>query len=175
MRSFWFSCFQLVIKDSERDDTKRLDTHRLIDMDSSSSTSAAATEQAGGSSAGPAGLGSMSSLSAECTPLKHKYDGCFNLWFQEYLGIPSDSSAGGEGSVSAAAGSSASPERKRRFWGGGGPSKDVSGETGATPGVTMSAAEATTKRAQLRDDLEGRCGALFREYQTCVKVRMLID
>lgn len=117
----------------------------------------------------------MSSLSAECTPLKHKYDGCFNLWFQEYLGIPSDSSVGGEGSVSAAAGSSASPERKRRFWGGGGASKDVSGETGATAGVTMSAAEATTKRAQLRGDLEGRCGALFREYQTCVKVRRLVD
>ncbi|KAK0443469.1 mitochondrial distribution/morphology family 35/apoptosis [Armillaria borealis] len=25
------------------------------------------------------------SLSPECTPLKHKYDSCFNEWFEEYL------------------------------------------------------------------------------------------
>ena len=26
-----------------------------------------------------------SSLSPECTPLKHSYDACFNSWFQGYL------------------------------------------------------------------------------------------
>jgi len=25
------------------------------------------------------------SLSPECTPLKHKYDSCFNTWFEAYL------------------------------------------------------------------------------------------
>lgn len=25
------------------------------------------------------------SLSDECTPLKHKYDSCFNAWFEGYL------------------------------------------------------------------------------------------
>ncbi|KAK0186646.1 hypothetical protein F5146DRAFT_1066736 [Armillaria mellea] len=25
------------------------------------------------------------SLSPECTPLKHKYDSCFNEWFEGYL------------------------------------------------------------------------------------------
>ncbi|KAF8636293.1 hypothetical protein AX17_003647 [Amanita inopinata Kibby_2008] len=25
------------------------------------------------------------SLSPECTPLKHKYDACFNAWFEGYL------------------------------------------------------------------------------------------
>ncbi|OXH40085.1 hypothetical protein J008_01262 [Cryptococcus neoformans] len=27
----------------------------------------------------------MQSLSPECTPLKHRYDSCFNLWFEGYL------------------------------------------------------------------------------------------
>ncbi|WWC67769.1 uncharacterized protein I206_101681 [Kwoniella pini CBS 10737] len=27
----------------------------------------------------------MESLSPECTPLKHKYDSCFNAWFEGYL------------------------------------------------------------------------------------------
>ncbi|ODN83225.1 hypothetical protein, variant [Cryptococcus amylolentus CBS 6039] len=27
----------------------------------------------------------MQSLSPECTPLKHRYDTCFNLWFEGYL------------------------------------------------------------------------------------------
>lgn len=31
------------------------------------------------------GLGLMNSISPECTPLKHRYDSCFNLWFKEYL------------------------------------------------------------------------------------------
>lgn len=26
-----------------------------------------------------------SSLSSECTPLKHEYDNCFNSWFEGYL------------------------------------------------------------------------------------------
>lgn len=25
------------------------------------------------------------SLSPQCTPLKHEYDSCFNVWFEEYL------------------------------------------------------------------------------------------
>ncbi|KAL7420158.1 hypothetical protein Q5752_005124 [Cryptotrichosporon argae] len=27
----------------------------------------------------------MQSLAEECTPLKHRYDSCFNLWFEGYL------------------------------------------------------------------------------------------
>jgi hypothetical protein len=33
-------------------------------------------------------LGVMPSMSAECTPLKHRYDACFNKWFEDYLGLP---------------------------------------------------------------------------------------
>ena len=32
-------------------------------------------------------LGRIESLSPDCTPLKHQYDGCFNAWFKEYLEI----------------------------------------------------------------------------------------
>ena len=31
----------------------------------------------------------MNSLSPECTPLKHKYDACFNRWFDSYLQLVS--------------------------------------------------------------------------------------
>lgn len=39
---------------------------------------------------GAAGLGAIASLSPDCTPLKHRYDSCFNLWLKDYLAIGDD-------------------------------------------------------------------------------------
>lgn len=35
-----------------------------------------------------------SSLSAQCTPLKHSYDQCFNSWFEGYLQPAIDATSG---------------------------------------------------------------------------------
>ncbi|TFK45290.1 hypothetical protein OE88DRAFT_1598876, partial [Heliocybe sulcata] len=37
-----------------------------------------------------------SSLSTECTPLKHEYDSCFNAWFEGYLEPALSASASAE-------------------------------------------------------------------------------
>lgn len=39
--------------------------------------------------------GQMDSMSPECTPLKHKYDNCFNLWFRDYLAASSENAERG--------------------------------------------------------------------------------
>ncbi|WFD30999.1 hypothetical protein MSPP1_002027 [Malassezia sp. CBS 17886] len=88
-----------------------------------------------------ASLGLMDSISPECTPLKHRYDQCFNSWFRDYLDVatqehnPSSSSWGRSAGSMFSAGSSQS-----------GP------------------------LAKLRDQYEANCGKLFSEYQACVKL-----
>lgn len=85
---------------------------------------------------GAAGLGVISSLAPECTPLKHKYDACFDLWFRDYLAI-------GDGQIQ---------DQQRSA-----PSR-----------ASESDIEARKKSIMARYDRD--CGALFRDYQACVKV-----
>ncbi|WWC59426.1 uncharacterized protein I303_101982 [Kwoniella dejecticola CBS 10117] len=48
----------------------------------------------------------MESLSPECTPLKHKYDSCFNAWFEGYLQPALASAAAGADTISSNSSSS---------------------------------------------------------------------
>lgn len=108
------------------------------------------------------GLGVMPSMSSECTPLKHKYDACFNRWFEEYLGLPppaaSSASSPSSTSSDASSDSGVSGFFTRRKGSGTGEAK------GADP----------NERKRLRDRLEGDCGAMWKEYQGCVLVSALI-
>lgn len=107
------------------------------------------------SSSGPAGLGVMDSLSSECTPLKHKYDNCFNLWLQDYLSVspsnhPSNSSS-----------PSAKEENKWSSWSTSSRDRKDKGDE---------AGQRRQRNLILKETLEKDCGELFREYQKCVKV-----
>nr|XP_031864420.1 uncharacterized protein CI109_000334 [Kwoniella shandongensis]KAA5531492.1 hypothetical protein CI109_000334 [Kwoniella shandongensis] len=52
----------------------------------------------------------MESLSPECTPLKHRYDSCFNLWFEGYLQPALDASRNGSSSVASSSTSVIEPQ-----------------------------------------------------------------
>ncbi|PWN41608.1 hypothetical protein IE81DRAFT_291605 [Ceraceosorus guamensis] len=88
----------------------------------------------------------MDSMSAACTPLKHKYDACFTNWFVEYLGLPQDASDGPKVASSDSFGSAG-------FWSRG---KSAGGE-------------GSDRRTALREKLEGECGAVWSAYRDCVK------
>lgn len=95
------------------------------------------------------GLGVMPSMSFECTPSKHRYDACFNKWFEEYLGLPALSS------------SSSSDKDSSRDSG-------VSGFFSKSKATSPS--DSSIERKRLRERLEGECGPLWKEYQSCVLV-----
>ncbi|PWN18691.1 hypothetical protein BCV69DRAFT_301166 [Microstroma glucosiphilum] len=129
-------------------------------------------------SAGPASLGQMSSLSPECTPLKHRYDQCFNRWFEHYLQVTTPgsslSSTSGSQATTADGQNAAASARKRSFWSRGGGSNTASNEEEGGRGAAVVAGAAAgpeemERRRKLRDDLETQCGGLFGEYKGCVK------
>lgn len=96
-------------------------------------------------------LGVMPSMSAECTPSKHRYDACFNKWFEEYLGL----------SASSLSSSTSSDKDSSRDSG-------VSGFFSKSKATSPSGS--ATERKRLRERLEGECGPLWKEYQSCVLV-----
>lgn len=105
------------------------------------------------------GLGVMPSMSAECTPLKHRYDACFNKWFEDYLGLPASASSSSSASTSA---SKSDAEASNRDSG-------VSGLfSRAKSSVTPS--QSPDERKRLRERLDGDCGPFWKEYQSCVLV-----
>lgn len=115
-----------------------------------------ASEDSSSTTSHSSGLGVMPSMSVECTPLKHRYDACFNKWFEEYLGLPT-----------------ASPSSSHSTSGSDG-HKDsgVAGffsKVGSGSGDTNSIAN---DRKRLRDRLEGDCGTFWKEYQSCVLVSL---
>ncbi|CAO1622036.1 unnamed protein product [Parajaminaea phylloscopi] len=123
----------------------------------SSSSSSSPTSPGSTASDGPANLGSMSSLDPSCTPLKHRYDTCFNAWFHDYLGVaPSGPIARTDGGASA---------KKRGFWSRGNDSNAAA--SAATDGSDDESLRRL--RADKRNELESKCGQLFAEYQSCVK------
>lgn len=125
-------------------------------MGATSPSSPASSE--GIPSDGPAGLGQMSSLSAECTPLKHRYDTCFNQWFEEYLSL------GTSADPSRLDQTTSSDSGRGGFW-----SRNKSSSASS---AGLDDLERSEKRKQLRTDLDGRCGVIFKEYQACVKVSL---
>lgn len=129
----------------------------------SSSSSSYQGSQGTVQSNGPANLGAMSSLDPSCTPLKHRYDSCFNSWFQDYLAVPLVS--GSSSSSSSNASASKSSDKKCTFF----------DELGSESYGSKSRADNDSLkrlRAAKREELESKCGPIFAEYQACVKVRM---
>lgn len=118
------------------------------------SSSSHAGEALPSSIAARASLGEMPSMDARCTPAKHRYDACFNAWFEEYLGLGPASS-----SSSAAA---TAPKAKARSGFFGSLSDSSSGGGGG--------GKDDASRATLRQRLEGQCGPLWKEYQACIEV-----
>lgn len=95
------------------------------------------------------GLGVMPSMSAECTPLKHRYDACFNKWFEDYLGLPAPPPPSSAGSAR---------------------DSGVSGFFSQNGSSALRSEPSQSDRRRLRDRLDGECGAMWKEYQSCVLV-----
>ncbi|CAG7849544.1 SubName: Full=Uncharacterized protein {ECO:0000313/EMBL:CCA73583.1} [Serendipita indica DSM 11827] len=84
------------------------------------------------------------SLSAECTPLKLKYDACFNVWLEEYL-----SPQLGISSPSPKTGTSSSSLPK-----------------GANANASEDAKALRTKR--MAQAYEDKCGPAWKAYNACI-------
>uniref|UniRef100_V5GM32 Uncharacterized protein n=2 Tax=Kalmanozyma brasiliensis (strain GHG001) TaxID=1365824 RepID=V5GM32_KALBG len=124
---------------------------------------------------GAAGLGAISSLSPECTPLKHRYDACFNLWFKDYLSIgddqireqqrQSESSASGATTPSSLSSSSSSGGKKRSGWF----SDSSSTSSASTSATSLGGGDIEAKKHAIMDRYDRDCGKLFKDYQACVR------
>ena len=133
---------------------------------------------------GAAGLGAISSLSPECTPLKHRYDACFNLWFKDYLAIGDDqireqqrkseasssSPPSSSSSSSSMASSQSSGNKKRSSW-----FSDTSSSSSpaSTTPTSLGEHDIEQRKKTIMERYERDCGKLFRDYQACVKVSTL--
>lgn len=120
----------------------------------------------------PAGLGVMGSMSETCTPLKHRYDACFNKWFGDYLGASGAPGSDPSSSTSSSS-SSSSPSSSSRSTGGFFGSKSARSDA-KTEGENAGAGAGADAgvREKLREKYEKECGALFREYRECVRVSL---
>ncbi|EPQ27888.1 uncharacterized protein PFL1_04632 [Pseudozyma flocculosa PF-1] len=148
-----------------------------------STTSTSTTGSAGWSADGPAGLGVISSLSPECTPLKHRYDSCFDRWFTDYLAIGDaqilEQQRQGNGDPSAShAGAADPPRKKKSSWFGGGSedqqpsaSSSAGAKSGlfATSGGVSADPDLERRKREVMERYESDCGKLFSEYRACVK------
>ncbi|PWZ00355.1 hypothetical protein BCV70DRAFT_199643 [Testicularia cyperi] len=134
---------------------------------SSSASSSTATIIGEWESQGAAGLGAISSMSSECTPLKHRYDSCFDSWFKDYLAI-------GDGQIleQQHRGASASPSQsdtrptppppKKKGW--------FSDTSNASPEpATGSTSDMEERKRSIMERYDRDCGKLFADYQACVK------
>lgn len=106
-----------------------------------SSRTSTADHQKAWLSKGAANLGVISSLAEECTPRKHKYDACFDLWFRDYLAIGDSQIAQQEAQHSAAS------------------TRNLKTDT-----------DVEARKKSIMQRYENDCGSLFRDYQSCVKV-----
>ncbi|SPO31932.1 uncharacterized protein UTRI_06654_B [Ustilago trichophora] len=124
---------------------------------------------------GGAGLGAICSLSSECTPLKHRYDSCFNLWFKDYLTIGDDqirdqqrqseaSSSGAVPSTSSASSASSGIKKKSSWF-----SDSASSSTASTNASSIGETDIESRKQAIMERYDRDCGKLFKEYQACVK------
>lgn len=142
------------------------------------------------------------SLSPECTPLKHRYDSCFNLWFEGYLQPALDNDhARTEAYIptapttqpiplshDTAPGPSKTPAaRIITNWSLAFPSKPTATrqpiasetQTAASPAPPVEEPYVPDTKGKSRSEVkaeeyERRCGEAWRSYQTCLKVCRLI-
>ncbi|SAM86504.1 uncharacterized protein UBRO_08878 [Ustilago bromivora] len=121
---------------------------------------------------GAAGLGAISSMSPECTPLKHRYDSCFNLWFKDYLAIGDgqireqqrQSEASSSGTASPASESSA--DKKKSGWF----SDSSSSWSVSTSAASSAESDLETRKRAIMERYDQDCGKLFKDYQACKAV-----
>ncbi|CBQ71542.1 conserved hypothetical protein [Sporisorium reilianum SRZ2] len=124
---------------------------------------------------GAAGLGAISSLSPECTPLKHRYDSCFNLWFKDYLAIGDDqirdqqrlseaSTSGSTASLASTSSSSSGSKKKSSWFSDSSPSL-----TSSTSASTLSESDIESRKQSIMERYERDCAKLFKDYQACVR------
>lgn len=140
-------------------------------------------------SGGVTGLGKMPSMDPKCTPLKHSYDACFNLWFEEYLGIDKSRPAPAHNSHMSAAPVEPrdAPSEGRRSWlkpwSRPAPDDESSASSAtAYPSAADGQRQRQTRYAHLpsdalaaqakRTELKAKfddCSELFASYQACVR------
>lgn len=113
-------------------------------------------------------LGKMPSMSAECTPAKHRYDDCFNKWFEDYLGLSSKENGNRRnGDLTN------KKESRNTFWSSS--STSSSQENNPIEAIQGGVQRTSTERKALRDRLEGECGKFWKEYQSCVLVSLISE
>ncbi|KIS65654.1 uncharacterized protein UMAG_10993 [Mycosarcoma maydis] len=119
---------------------------------------------------GAAGLGSISSLSPNCTSLKHRYDSCFNLWFKDYLSIGDDQireqQRQGEASANRPTPTLASTSSKK----GSSWFSDTSSNSSSSTGASLiSESDVESRKQAIIQRYDRDCGKLFKDYQACVR------
>lgn len=122
---------------------------------------------------GAAGLGAISSLSPECTPLKHRYDSCFNSWFKDYLAIGDDqiqeqqrqSEASSSGTASPSSQASSSGKKKSGWF-----SDSSSASSASTSATSIDGSDIERRKQAIMERYDRDCAKLFKDYQACVKV-----
>ncbi len=135
------------------------------------SASAAASASTGEwETKGAAGLGAISSMSAECTPLKHRYDSCFNLWFKDYLAIGDDQIQDQQrrsqtSSSTASSSTNAAGTKKKSGW-----FSDSSSSSTSTQASSTADSDVEGRKNAIMQRYERDCAQLFKDYQACIKV-----
>ncbi|TKY86855.1 hypothetical protein EX895_004143 [Sporisorium graminicola] len=143
---------------------------------SSSAPAVSPVDDAEWQAKGAAGLGAISSLSPECTPLKHRYDSCFNLWFKDYLAIGDDqiqdqqrqseaSTSGSTASLASTSSSSSSGSKKKSSWF----SDSSSSLSNSTSASTLPELDVESRKQSIMERYDRDCAKLFKDYQTCVR------
>ncbi|CDW96372.1 hypothetical protein [Sporisorium scitamineum] len=126
---------------------------------------------------GAAGLGAIASLSPDCTPLKHRYDSCFNLWLKDYLAIGDDqirdqqrlseASARGLTASLASTSSGSSGGKKKSSWF----SDSSSSSSSSTSASSLSDSDIESRKQTIMERYDRDCAKLFKNYQACVRAR----
>jgi len=98
-----------------------------------------------------------SSMSPQCTPLKHAYDQCFNSWFEGYLQPAIGESANPFSAASSSLGASSSTSKNTKN------------------GDRQAANSKEQERAYLKrkaEEFEEKCGKVWESYRTCIAVSL---
>ncbi|GAK68195.1 uncharacterized protein PAN0_050d6431 [Moesziomyces antarcticus] len=133
------------------------------------SASAAASASTGEwETKGAAGLGAISSMSAECTPLKHRYDSCFNLWFKDYLAIGDDQiqdqQRRSQTASTASSSTNGASTKKKSGW-----FSDSSSSSTSTQASSIADSDVEGRKNAIMQRYERDCAQLFKDYQACIK------
>src|SRR5882762_4633338 len=98
-----------------------------------------------------------SSMSPQCTPLKHAYDQCFNSWFEGYLQPAIGESANPSSAASSSLGASSSTSKNTK-----------NGDRQAANSKEQERAYSKRKA----EEFEEKCGKVWESYRTCIAVTL---